>query len=142
MTDAHSIPPQPVPDPDTAPFWAAAAAGHLALCRCQDCKLWMQPPLDRCRVCAGPTAFEDVTGYGTLYSFIVQHRATVPGYLDDLPYTVGLVELDEQSGLRLPGRLVGIDHGEVACGMRVRAELVDLPGGEFRVPVFRPVDPP
>ena len=53
MTDALSIPPQPVPDADTAPFWAATAAGRLAMCRCQSCGLWLQPPLERCRACAG-----------------------------------------------------------------------------------------
>jgi len=42
-------PPQPSPDVDTAPFWAATAAGQLAICRCQDCGLWLQPPLERCR---------------------------------------------------------------------------------------------
>lgn len=139
MTDSLSLPPQPVPDADTEAFWQAASAGRLALCRCRSCRLWMQPPLERCRACAGPTAFEDVAGTGVLYSFIVQHRPTVPGYLDSTPYVVGLVELDEQPGLRLPARIVGIEPDRVTCGMAVRAELVALPGGDFRVPVFRPV---
>jgi uncharacterized protein len=109
------------------------------MCRCQSCGLWLQPPLERCRRCAGPTAFEDVAGTGLVYSFIVQRQAAVAGYLDQLPYVVALVELDEQPGLRLPTRIVGVDPSEVACGMRVAAELTGLPGGEFTVPVFRPV---
>jgi uncharacterized protein len=140
VTDAAS-PPQPLPDADTARFWEATASGRLAMCRCQDCGLWLQPPLERCRRCVGPTAFEEVSGSGTLYSFIVQRQASVPGYLDQVPYTVGLVELDEQPGLRLPGRVVGIDPEDVACGMRMKAELVALPGGDFIVPVFRPATP-
>ncbi|HVW43038.1 MAG TPA: OB-fold domain-containing protein [Amycolatopsis sp.] len=139
MTDTRSLPPQPVPDPDTAPFWQATGAGRLALCRCQSCRVWLHPPLERCRVCAGSTAFEEVAGTGVLYSFIVQHRPTVPGYLENTPYVVGLVELDEQPGLRLPARIVGVDPADVACGMAVRAELVALPGGDFTVPVFRPL---
>ncbi|MCM3922626.1 OB-fold domain-containing protein [Frankia sp. AiPs1] len=138
--DPLSLPPQPVPDAVTAPFWAALAEGRLAMCRCGQCGLWLQPPLERCRRCAGPTRFVDVAGTGTVYSFIVQHRATVPGYLDDLPYVVALVELDEQAGLRLPARIVGVDPAAVHCGLRVRAEFADLPGGEFTVAVFRPVD--
>ena len=132
------VPPQPAPDADTEGFWRATAAGHLAMCRCADCGLWLQPPLERCRRCAGPTAFEEVAGTGTVYSFIVQRQASVVGYLDVVPYVVALVELDEQPGLRLPTRLVDIEPEQVHVGMRVTAEIVDLPGGEYKVPVFRP----
>jgi len=138
VSDTASYPPQPAPDSDTAPFWEATAAGRLSLCRCQSCGLWLQPPLDRCRACAGPTAFEEVAGRGTVYSFIVQRQPAVSGYVDDVPYVVALVELDEQKGLRLPARMVGVGVDDVCCGLRVRAELVDLPGGDFKVPVFRP----
>jgi uncharacterized OB-fold protein len=132
------MPPQPVPDVDSEGFWSATAEGRLAICRCQSCGLWLQPPLERCRVCNGPTAFEEVSGTGEVYSFIVQHQPAVAGYLDNLPYVVALVELDEQEGLRLPTRIVGIEPEAVHCGMRVRAQLVGLPGGEFTVPVFAP----
>jgi uncharacterized OB-fold protein len=141
LADPTSLPPQPLPDTDSRGFWAATADGRLAMCRCQACGLWLQPPLERCRKCAGETSFEDVAGTGTVYTFIVQRQASVVGYLDKIPYAVALVELDEQRGLRLPGRVVGLDPSEVACGLRVRAELVDLPGGDFRVPVFRPLEP-
>jgi uncharacterized OB-fold protein len=134
-----SAPPQPLPDADTAPFWTSTAEGRLALCRCQECGLWLQPPLEHCRACAGPTAFEDVAGTGTVYSFIVQRQPSVPGYVDEVPYVVGLVELDEQRGLRLAGRIVGIDPDDVTCDLHVQAEIVDLPGGTYKVPVFRPV---
>lgn len=132
-------PPQPAPDADTEQFWRATAEGHLAMCRCQECGLWMMPPLERCRVCAGPTAFQDVAGTGTLYSFIVQHHASVSGYTENLPYAVGLVELDEQPGLRLPTRIVGIDVTDIACGMRLQVEFEPLPGGDFITPVFAPI---
>ena len=136
---AAAVPPQPAPDFDTEGFWAATAEGRLALCRCTECRLWLQPPLERCRRCAGPTAFEDVAGTGTIHSFIVQRQPAVVGYLDAIPYVVALVELDEQAGLRLPGRIVGIEPDGAAVGLRVAAELVDLPGGDYKVPVFRPV---
>ncbi len=134
------VPPQPAVDPDTAGFWAATARGELALCRCQVCRTWLQPPMERCRVCGGPTAYEQVTGDGTIYSFIVVNRPSTSGYAEQVPYAVALVELDEQPGLRLSARLVGVDpHGpEVAIGTRVRAEIVGVPGGPFHVPVFRP----
>jgi uncharacterized protein len=132
-------PPQPAPDFDTEPFWQSAADGRLMMCRCQKCGNWHQPPLERCRRCAAPTEFEPISGNGTVYTFIVQRQPAVVGYFDQVPYVVALVDLDEQPGVRLPGRLVDIDPDEVAIGMRVTAHIVDLPGGNFRIPVFRPM---
>jgi len=131
------LPPQPRPDPDTAGFWAAASRGELALCRCQKCGLWMQPPLERCRRCGGETSFAPVSGRGAIYSFIVVRHPAVPGYLDGLPYVVAIVELDEQAGLRLPTRLLDVVPEQVRIGQRVRVELSPHPGGDFRVPCFR-----
>jgi hypothetical protein len=131
-------PPQPLPDPDTEPFWQATAEGQLAMCRCTDCGLWQQPPLERCRRCDGPTAFEPVAGSGTIYTFIVQRQPAVVGYFDQVPYTVALVDLDEQPGLRLPGRVVDVDPDDVRIGMRVKARIEPLPGGDFYVPVWMP----
>ena len=71
---------------------------------------------------------------------MVRHPA-VPGYLEDLPYVVAIVDLDEQEGLRLPGRLLDADPARVDVGRAVRAEIVDLPGGDFRVAAFRLADP-
>ena len=131
-----SIPPQPAPDIDTQGFWEATAAGRLAICRCRQCGLWLQPPLERCRRCAGDTSFEEVSGLGELHSFIVVHHPAVPGYLDDLPYVIGLVELVEQEGLRLPARIVGADAGGLRVGQAVEARVVHLAGGSYHVPVF------
>jgi len=56
--------------------------------------------------------------------------------------TGGSGAVEEQAGLRLPARIVGVEPVEVSCGLRVRAELEALPGGDFTVPVFRPVGAP
>jgi uncharacterized OB-fold protein len=55
-----------------------------------------------------------------------------------VPYAVALVDLDEQPGLRLPGRVVGVEPDDVHIGMRVKARIEPLPGGEFHVPVWEP----
>ena len=131
-------PPQPDPDLDARGFWEATAAGELRLCRCQTCGLWHHPPLEHCRSCAAPTAFETVAGSGTVSTFIVQRQPAVVGYFDQVPYAVAIVELDEQPGLRLTGRVLDIDVDDVRIGLRVTARVVPLPGGDFHVPVFVP----
>lgn len=136
---AVDFPPQPLPDVDTEGFWQATHDGQLAICHCQNCGRWMHPPLERCARCAGATRFDPVSGNGTVYSFIVANRASVPGFAALVPYLVAVIELDEQPGLRLVARIVGTEVHELRIGQRVACEIVDLPGGDFRIPQFRVV---
>lgn len=131
-----SEPPQPLPDLDTEGFWQATARGELALCRCHDCQLWVQPPHERCPSCAGATSFQPVSGIGRVFSYIVVRHPAVSGFEHELPMVVAIVELEEQVGLRLSARILG-PLEEVEIGSRVVAELVAVPGGDFRAPVFR-----
>jgi uncharacterized OB-fold protein len=135
---AADDPPQPRPDLDTAGFWEATARGELSLCRCEQCRRWQHPPVERCRECAGTTSFEPVSGAGTVFSFIVANRASVPGFSALVPYVIAVVELDEQPGLRLVSRLAGVEPTEVEIGLRVEAEIEELPGGKYHVAVFHP----
>lgn len=131
-------PPQPLPDVDSEPFWAAARDGRLALCRCRDCRGWLQPPLERCRRCGGETGFETASGTGEIYSYIVIRHPSVPAFAHLLPYVVALVDLAE--GVRMPGRLVGIEPTEVRIGQQVQVDFETLPGATAPAVVFRTVD--
>jgi uncharacterized OB-fold protein len=137
---SRNLPPQPAVTPDTEGFWSATADGRLELCWCGACERFQHPPLERCRACAGKTEFREVSGDGVLYSYIVVHRAVAPGYLDRPGHLIGLVELVEQEGFRLPTQLPDLDVQTVRIGMPLKADLVPLPGGGFSVPVFRPVE--
>jgi hypothetical protein len=135
-----STPIQPLHTPDTEQFWAATARGELALCWCGACKRYLHPPLEVCRYCGGATGFRPVSGRGVLHSYIVVHRAVVPGYQDKAGHLIGLVELEEQDGLRLVTQLLDVDANQVEIGMPMQARIVDLPGGDFRVPMFAPAE--
>jgi uncharacterized OB-fold protein len=137
-TPLGEVPPQPVPDPDSLGFWEAGNKGRVALCRCQECGLWMQPPLERCRRCGGYTAFESISGLGEIYSLTTIHYPSVPGFSDRLPYVAIVVELEEQRGLRLCSHLIDPDQVP-SVGDPVCAEVVDHPGGSYKVVAFRPV---
>lgn len=127
--------PQPLSDPDSAGFWAATAAGELAIARCVACGLWMQPPLERCRACGGEVGFEQVSGAGTLYSWIAVNRQSVPG--PKTPYLIGVVELAEQPGIRLSGVLDTDDAPALRAGLPATVGLQPVPGGDFVAPVIR-----
>lgn len=131
-------PPQPVVDPDNAGFWRATSRGELAICRCRECRLWIHPALERCRKCGSSTAFEAVSGRGRLFSYIIVQHPAIVGFEHEVPYAVGLVELEEQKGLRLIGRLMDVDYAEIRMGAPYVAQVRPHPGGEFMVPVFVP----
>ena len=133
---AAPSPPQPLIDVDSQGFWSALTEGRFAMQYCSQCRRFQHPPAERCKRCDGPVPYEDLAGTGEIFSFIVVRHPTVPGYLEDLPYVVALVDLDDQAGLRLPARIEGVDPDTVTIGQRVRVSLVPLPGGDCTVPVF------
>ena len=61
-----------------------------------------------------------VSGRGTLYSWIVVHRAFAPEFASQVPYTLATVTLDE--GCRVVGRLAS---GTPAFDARVRSVFHD-----------------
>jgi uncharacterized OB-fold protein len=103
--------PLPVPavdDPDTAGFFAAAAAGHLAIRQCLDCGADLHAPRASCSGCGGTsTRWRPLEGTGRLYSWTTVEHGFHPAF--PVPYTVVLVEPDDAPGVRLvgcvPGRL-------------------------------------
>lgn len=129
-------PPQPLVDVDSQEFWTALSEGRFSMQRCSQCRRFQHPPAERCKTCDGSVAYEELSGTGEIFSFIVVRHPTVPGYLENLPYVVALVELDDQPGLRFPARLEGADPSEVSIGLPVRVILAALPGGDKTVPVF------
>ena len=60
------------------------------------------------------------SGLATLYSFTVIRQNGIPPFKEQVPFVVGLVDLDE-AGARMIGQLPTVDPAEAAIGMRVRA---------------------
>jgi uncharacterized OB-fold protein len=103
------------------------------LCRCDDTGKWIHPPLERSRFTGGPVHFEEVTGDGTIFSYIVVRQPVVPGR--NPPYVIGVVELAEQPGLRISA-IIAVDPADVRIGQAVRMRIVDLGESGYRVAEF------
>jgi uncharacterized OB-fold protein len=118
-----------------APFWQSGARAELAILRCQGCRYWVHPPTIACPVCLSrDVAFEVTSGRGSLFSFAVSHQrvdAEVP-----VPYTIALVELVEQPGLRLLTNLVNCGPQDAVVDMPVK--VVFEHHEDVFVPVFEP----
>lgn len=87
------------------PFWQSGETGVIQMQLCTACGRWRHPPGVRCADCGSrDLQWSPVTGRGTVVSHTVNHQPWAPDTI--VPYTLVLVELDEQAGLRLTSRLV------------------------------------
>lgn len=116
----------PVDDPLAGPFFQAAAEGRLAVQHCNACGALRWPPLVGCPECRSrDTTWVDVAPSGTVWSFVVYHRAFQASLKDQIPYTVAMVRLDD--GPFMVGRLASAEKPPVV-GDRLDAEFLDLDG--------------
>jgi uncharacterized OB-fold protein len=61
-----------------------------------------------------------------------------PAWAEDVPYIPVVVELDEQGGVLMPGRLLECDPKDVKVGMPVEVTFVDVTE-EITLALWRPV---
>ena len=118
---------KPVPriTDEDRPFWEAARAHRLELPRCADCGHLRFPPYATCPKCLSERReWTEVSGRGTVWGYVVMRQPYLPGYRDELPYNVVLVELDE--GPLLYGNLVDLPHEQVRPGIPVEAVFDDV----------------
>ncbi len=124
----------PDPNPDDAPFWAAAAEGRLILPRCNSCGGFIWYPRTFCPDCHTiGVEWVDASGRGTVYSFTVNQRGQGP-WADHSPYVIAYVQLDE--GPRVLTNIVGADPDQIRVGDAVTA--VFEPAGATQVLRFTP----
>ena len=116
-------------------FWTSGAEGVLRFMCCNDCSLFLHPPIPQCPRCESrrisPRA---VSGLGEIHSYTINHQ---PWDGDPTPYAIALVELQEQKGLRLTTNVVGTAVEEIRIGMPVRVQFEQH--GDVFVPVFAAV---
>lgn len=131
------MPGLPLPEArfETVPFWTGGERGELLIDRCDDCGLWLHPPKPVCRECLSRSVRPvPVSGYGTVYSYTVNYQPWMPDL--EVPYTLAIVELDEDPGLRLTTRLTDVEPGAVRIGLRVR--VVFEQHEDVWLPLFTP----
>jgi uncharacterized OB-fold protein len=114
---------KPVPDladPLWRGFWEASREHRITAQRCFKCQLLRFPALPMCANCQS-LAWEwaDVSSRGTVWSYVVYHRAFHPAFAPDVPYIVAVVENVE--GLHYTGMIVGGPREEVHVGAKVHA---------------------
>lgn len=128
--------PLPSPDPETAPYWAAAREHKLCMQRCARCQRFTFPPKPICPDCGEPTLeWTRLSGRGKVHTFTVMRDTFIGGFTP--PYTLVEVELDEQPGLMLLTNLLDCPPEQVRIGMPVEVTF-EQRSADITVPQFRP----
>jgi uncharacterized OB-fold protein len=108
------------PDVWTEPFWQAASEHRLVAPRCTNCGEFRMPPVPFCHRCRHQEIeWVDLSGRGTVFTFVITRRALIPELQDAVPNVVAVVDLDGAPGCRLVSNLLQIDPDAVEIGMAV-----------------------
>lgn len=108
-----------VPYTKVSDFAGHLKDGRLMATRCKACGETTFPPRADCPKCmSGEFEFEEISGKATLHTYS-RIAAAPTGFEDDVPYTVGVVDLEEG------GRLLAwigetIPNDEVEIGMKIQ----------------------
>ena len=102
---------------------------------CRACGQFWFPPSARCQHClSGDFTWDEVSGDGRVYSFVVYHRLYHPGFERDLPYVVALIDLDV--GVRMLSNIVGAQPADLKIGLAVQVAFEDV-SSDIALPKFR-----
>lgn len=106
---------------DAIPWWKGMHDGHPVMQCCLDCQAWRWPARAICNRCGSFEAeWKPISGRATVASWIVNHHPFSPAF--EVPYTITICRIDEQSDVLLPGVFRG-DASTLQIGAPVCAEI-------------------
>jgi len=128
------------PVPETQPwskkFWEGTKQGKLLIQVCNDCKSKIFYPRKYCPECwSGNLGWMEASGKAKILSFSTAYSMVEPKFMDELPYTIAYVDLDE--GIRMMTRIVECKPEDIRFDMPVEVVFHEREG--FFLPYFRPV---
>lgn len=140
------MPDFPLPDTEWGPargFFEAAARSELAIPRCAACQRRVWYPKPACPDCGGrELPWVPVSGRGTLFSWATVQRPLWKPFAEKVPYTTGLVALEEDPRVRLVSLLADCAPEELRPDMAVHAVFRPLAFADGEralvVPFFAP----
>jgi uncharacterized OB-fold protein len=121
------------PSPETAGYWQGVREHQLLLKWCGHCSAMFHPKRIVCTQCgSSELTWRRASGRATVFSFSEVHHAADPAFAASVPYTVGLVLLEE--GVHLLSRLIP-EPGPIAVDAPAMLDFRVLEKGQV-MPVF------
>jgi uncharacterized OB-fold protein len=131
------MPPLPTEDASSKFFWDGVRQHQLLILRCQACGHYIHLPRPVCRYClSGDLVPERVSGNGSVYSYTVARQAFHPWFADRLPYVIAVIELVEETELRMMSNVIGCSPEEVMIGADVEVVFREITN-ELTLPMFQ-----
>jgi len=127
--------PMPVTQPWSEKFWEGTKEGKLLIQFCNDCNSKIFYPRKFCPECwSANLSWMEGSGKAKIHTFSTAYSNVEPKFMDELPYTVAFVDLDE--GIRMMTRIVDCKPEDIKFGMDVEVVFHEREG--FFLPYFRP----
>ena len=128
---------KPLPEvtQDEKPFWDACKRHVLSLQKCQDCGSLRLPSLICWNCLSMDSEWVTMSGRGRVYTWTLIYQRYHPGFVEEIPYNVAIVELEE--GPRLVTNIVRCSNEDLRIGMEVEVVFEDVTE-EITLPKFRP----
>ncbi len=128
--------PLPVVNPWAKPFWEGARERKLLIQKCKDCEKFIFYPRIVCPYCFSENVeWVEASGKGTIYSYTVVVNNAPSAFIDDMPYVVAIIKLEE--GVQMLSNIVDCEPSELKCDMPVEVTFEKL-NDEFTLPKFKP----
>jgi len=122
----------------TKPFWDYCKNHELRMQFCNNCQQWIWYPKAWCPDCGkrDQLKWRKLSGKGQLYSFTVIRQVidNSPAFQADLPFVLGLIELDE--GPRIYSNVTNVTPDQVSIGDKLTVFFEDVTP-ELSLPKFR-----
>ncbi len=126
----------PVPDELDQPFWDACNEGRLLIQNCTSCDRLQHPPEPECFGCGSADDLEwrEMSGRGRIHSYSAVYDNTVALRIQDQPFNLAVIELEEDPEITLVSNLPGIPLDEVEIGAAVTVTFEETHATGQKVP--------
>jgi uncharacterized OB-fold protein len=108
-------------------FFENLKQGRLTTTKCKKCGKLLWPPRIVCPSClSNELEWVDLGSEGELYAFTEMKLGAPLGFVQDLPFCIGIVKI---GGLYLSARIDDATYGDLKIAMKVRLKIIKLDDG-------------
>jgi len=105
-------------------FFSNLKEGHLTTTKCEKCGKVLWPPRIVCSNCfSDELEWIDLGTEGELYAFTEMRLGAPLGFVEDLPFCIGIVKI---GGLSISARIDNAKYEDLKIGQKVRLKIVEL----------------
>lgn len=108
-------------------FFKNLKEGRFTTTKCKECSKLLWPPRIVCPDCLSDSLeWVDLGVEGTLYAFTEMKAGAPLGFVQDVPFCIGMVKI---GGLLITSRIDGAKYEDLKIGEKVKLKIVELEDG-------------